>query len=517
MNPRTPTPSLRRTSPLVLLVVGVLIGALLTAVGRQPEPAEQVATGTTPGRPGTATTVVGPTGEVVLDADGAHVPGVDAGGDGAAATGADPATGDPGAPSGPGGEGGAGPAHAAGACDATQEPGVQGVNDTTLKVGFAVPDLGVLAALIEVGDIQEYTRSLIAALEAEGHFPVCGRTVEPVFRTYNVLDPAESRSACVGFADQDKVFAVMALFAFTAADCVAREKGLFMFDAGQALTEPMYAATPLLFAAQPPIERQLRAYSSWVVQDGIAPGKKTGLYYVRNGPGGTAPPGEAIEGNLIAELERLGHPIDVVVATDGCGAYACPDPNDNLALQRFQSQGVEVVYMMNYKSTIIQRAEAQGYRPQWVLLGTAMASDATTGEVPPQNFDGALGLLFEHVGEELAGIPPSAEEEQCFARWESQGGARPEQRDSAVGQSLRQVCDQIELLARALTGAGANLTPQAMVAGMESVRDAKMAYQATLSFVPGKHWGSSENLVVRWYAECECWRSTGGFRPLFGR
>lgn len=517
MNPQPTKPSLRRTSPLVVLVVGMLIGALLTAVGRQPSAPEQLATGSASGRSGTATTIVGPTGEVVLDADGAPVPGAAPGRGGAAPAGADPSAGDPDAAAGSGGEPGASPAPAAGPCDAARGPGVQGVTDTTVKIGFAVPDLGVLAALVDVGDIEQYTRSLIAALEAEGRFPVCGREIQPVFRTYNVLDPAESRSACVGFADQDEVFAVMALFAFTAAECVAREKGLFMFDAGQALTEPMYAATPLLFAAQPPIERQLRAYSSWVVQDGVAPGKKTGLYYVRNGPGGSAPPGEAIEGNLIAELKRLGHPIDVVVATDGCGAYACPDPNDNLALQRFQSQGVEVVYMMNYKSTIIQRAEAQGYRPQWVLLGTAMASDATTGEVPARNFDGALGLLFEHVGEELAGVPPSAEEEQCFARWESQGGTRPPQRDSAVGQSLRQVCDQVELLARALTGAGGNLTPQTMASGMETVRDARMAYQATLSFVPGKHWGSSENLVVRWHADCTCWRAAGGFRPLFGR
>lgn len=524
MTPAPTPPTLRRTSPLVTLVVGLLIGALLTAVARQPGPAEQVATAGTADRPGSGATIVRPDGEVAVDADGTPVPGVEVGDGGTGSPGGPSpvAPGGPGSPAAPDGTGGdagpsAGPVAAAGACDAAQKPGIRGVTDTTVKIGFAVPDLGVLAALVDVGDIQGYTRSLIAALEAEGRFPVCGRNIEPVFRTYNVLDPAESRSACVGFADQDKVFAVMALFAFSAADCVAREKGLFMFDAGQALTEPMYAATPLLFAAQPPIERQLRAYSSWVVQDGIAPGKKTGLYYVRNGPGGSAPPGEAIEKNLIAELKRLGHPIDVVVATDGCGAYACPDPNDNLALQRFQSQGVEVVYMMNYKASIIQRAEAQRYRQQWVLLGTAMASDATTGDVPAQNFDGALGLLFEHVGEELAGVPPSAEEQQCFARFTSQGGRPAAKRDSAAGQSLRQVCDQVELLARALTGAGGNLTPQTMAAGMETVRNARMAYQATLSFVPGKHWGSSENLVVRWHGDCACWKAAGGFRPLFGR
>ena len=356
---------------------------------------------------------------------------------------------------------------------------------------------------------------MLASYEAEGQLPICGRRIDPVFRTYDVLNPAQSRAACVGFADEDHVFGVMALFAFSAADCVSREKGLFMFDAGQALTEPSYAASNLLFAAQPPIERQLRAFASWVVESGIAPGRRTGVYYVRNGPGGSAPPGEAVESSLIDELERLGHPVDVVVATDGCGAYACPDPNDGLALQRFQTEGVEVVYMMNYKATIIQRAEVQGYRPQWVLLGTAMASDATTGDVPA-SFDGAAGLLFEHVGEELAGVAPSVEEAQCFARWESQGNARPASRDAATGQSLRQVCDEIDILARALAGAGGNLTPQTMVAGMETISGVPMAYQATLAFIPGKHWGSSQNLVVGWHADCGCWRSNGGFTPLYG-
>ena len=514
MNDLRNSAAIRRANPVVMLVVGALIGAMLAAIGRQPPVSTDVATGQTGSASATTVATAGPDG--VADPGSPEASAGGTGGVAAGAGGAGTPSGTGGqTPVGGGGEGGVTPT--AEACAAVQQPGVQGVTEDKIKIGFAVPDLGVLAALIEVGDIEKYTRDVLTSLEAEGRLPVCGRSIDPVFRTYDVLDPAQSRSACAGFADEDKVFAVMALFAFAAADCVAIEKGLVMFDAGQALTEPSYAKTPLLFAAQPPIERQLRAYSSWVVEDGIAPGKKTGVYYVRNGPGGSAPPGDAVEKNLIAELKRLGHPVDVVVATDGCGAYACADPNDNLALQRFQSEGVEVVYMMNYKATLIQRAEAQGYRPRWVLLGTAMASDATTGNVPPANFDGSLGMLFEHVGEELAGVPLSAEEQRCWGWWESQGNERPPSRDAATGQSLRQVCDQLDILTRALAGAGGNLTSQTMVTGMEGIRDLPMAYQATLSFLPGKHWGAASNLIVRWHADCECWKATGGFRPLYGR
>jgi hypothetical protein len=481
-----------------MLAVGLAVGALAAAIAFDPAPDAPVRAGASASADASSTTLAaGPVPEGTAPGPAGEAAG------GPAATVAT----DPGATTA---------TTAADPCAAVQARAVQGVTPTTIRIGFAVPDLGVLAALVNVGDIKGFTRGILATYRAQGKLPICGRDIEPVFRTYDVLNPATSRAACVAFADQDKVFAVFSLFAFSAADCVTREKHLFLFDAGQSLTEPAYAASPLLFAAQPPIERQLRAYSSWLVQTGQIDGKKLGVYYVRTGPGGSAPPGRAVERNLIDELKRLGHPIAEVVATDGCGSFGCSDPNDSLAIQRFRSAGVQVVLLMNYKASIISTANQQGYRPHWALLGTAMASDATTGDVPP-SFDGARGLLFEHVGEQAAGVPASAAEQRCSAFWRAAGGRPPGNRDVAEGQSLRQVCDQIEILTRALAAAGHNLDPAALARGMESIQALPMAYQSDLSFAPGKHYGSSTNLDVRWSKACSCWRSSGPFAPLYGR
>lgn len=497
--PRPPRAALRRSNPIFLLAIGAAFGALLAAIAF--DPGEGTELSTTRGAAAPTTLPELEPGATVLT-DTSEGP--------AAADGRGPQTG--------AGTGGAPGATAAGGdlCAAVQARDVQGVSPEKIRIGFAVPDLGALALLVDIGDIEDFTLRLLAAYRSQGKLPVCGRDIEPVFRTYDVLNPATSRAACVRLADEDRVFAVMSLFAFSAADCVTREKGLLLYDAGQSLTEPAYAASPLLFAAQPPIERQLRAYAAWVVRSGQIAGKKTGLYYVRNGPGGTAPPGRAVERALIAELKALGHPIAEVVATDGCGTFGCVDPNDDLAIQRFRSAGVEVVLLMNYKASIIQRSDQQGFRPGWALLGTAMASDATTGEVPA-SFDGARGLLFEHVGEQAAGIGPSAEEQRCHADLRAGGGATDGNRDSAAGQALRQVCDQIELLVRALTATGGNLDHQTLARGMETIRDLPMAYQADLTFRPDKHYGASTNLDVRWNKDCTCWRATGPFSPLFGR
>src|SRR5947207_13450937 len=95
--------------------------------------------------------------------------------------------------------------------------------------------------------------------------PICGRDIAPVYRKFDVLDPSQSRAACVGFADEDKVFAVVTLFGFSGAECVTVEKKLFLLDAGNALTEPDYRASPLLFWEDAPLEPTKDAMTSWSI------------------------------------------------------------------------------------------------------------------------------------------------------------------------------------------------------------------------------------------------------------
>jgi hypothetical protein len=503
---------LRRANPLLMIAIGALLGASVTAIGHDPgkgDPVSARTDATSGAASATDGTGVEP-GEAALPDAGATSPAGSgtATGSGAVASGSPAAGGRSAASSGP-----------ADACGAAKSSGVQGVTDTAIRIGFGVPDLSVFAAAgeaIDPGDIPKEINAILDGMRKDKRLPICGRDIQPFFRKYNVLQPEESRSACVGFTEQDKVFAVVTLYGFSAPDCVSREHRTFLLDSGNAVYDATYINNPLLFTTDPSIDALIRNQAHWLVKDGLLTGKKIGVYYNKQGAGGAIPPGRAVEQNFLDQLKKLGHPADVVVVTDRpalAAGQSGPDPNDKLAIQRFKQEGVQLVAA--YTGDLVTEAKLQGYKPQWTLFGTAQASDAVSSTRDTEYFDKALGILFDHVGEAAAGVPASPLEQRCFNYWTAAGGKLPKSRDYALGQTLREICDMSDLFTRALTAVGNNLTTPNMVAGMESIKSAPMAYYTPQTFGPGKHWGGSQHVIEQYHGDCKCWKTTGPFRPLF--
>ena len=529
--------ALRRSNPFVMLAVGVLVGGLLVALTKSPTNST-VATGGGP--------AVGQSSGQTLSGSG----GGSAGGAGAAGTGGSTsgsvsggAAGGPGSsgagqvstggtvPSGSGAasvsSGGSGAASGGGAaggatvstdgCAGLSASGVQGVTAKSIKIGFALPDLGVLAAAVNIGNPQADINAALQGLRKEGRLPVCGRDIVPVYQTFNVLDPSQSRAACDTFTDQDHVFAVVALFAFAASECVTEEKKTFLLDAGQTETLSEMATTPLLFTSDPPIDAQIRDFAYWAAESGRLNGKSIGVYYNQNGPGGTAPPGQYIQQDLIDTLAKLGHPVkDVVVSTtaENSSAPTAADPTDTVAVEKFKADGIQVVFPMEDSANFFQQAQAQNYHAQWLVFSSAMASDATTNTYP-NSLDGALGLLWEQVGAAQSGIPPDAQTQLCERWYTEAGNGSPPQRDSAAELTLRESCDPLDLLVRALQAAANNLNYSTLISGMFTIASVPQAYYANQTFRPGKQWGAAQNVVEQWHASCTCWKFAQPFTPLY--
>ncbi|MGH2820079.1 MAG: ABC transporter substrate-binding protein, partial [Actinomycetota bacterium] len=369
----------------------------------------------------------------------------------------------------------------------------------------------VFGEQVDPGDMRAHIEAILAGMRRDGRLPVCGRDIQPVFREYIVPNEASSRSVCTGFIDEDQVFAVVALFSFGAQDCVAIEKKTPLFDLFA--SEENLARTPYLFGMSAPPEVAWRSVAHWLVETGVVKGKKIGVYHSTES--------DVVPDNLIATLKKLGHPVDVVVTTDTPGGSTVADPNDGVAIQRFKAEGVTLAIPADGGGNFYRQAETQDYHPQWAVQGVAQASDATTGNYPPDIFDGALALLFEHVGEEKAGIPMSAEEQVCYRYWEEASGERPGEqwkRDWGKGQTIRESCDQINLFTLALARVGNNpLTRDTFVLGVETIRDVPLAYYGDAVVTPDKHYMTSKNVQQRYFKKCACWHSSNKWVPLYAQ
>jgi hypothetical protein len=524
MNEPDVVATLRRANPVFTLVVGVVIGALLVAISHDPRPGTDEALAGVRSAGSGGGVSAGSAGAVDAAPTDAGAPAAaETGGPGSGGgTGAAPATARPmngGATNGDVGAGASPGATTTTGCAGAFPKGVQGVTDKAVKIGFALPDLGVLAAAVPIGDQRAHVEAILAGMRKAKLLPVCGRDIAPVYRKYDVLDPAQSRAACVGFGDEDRVFGVVSLFGFSGAECVTVEKRLVLLDSGDALRESQYQASPLLFSENPPIDPSMRAMAYWAIRSGVLNGKKIGVYYNTHGPGGTTPPGDIVKRELIDVLTRAGHKPEVVVASDtslSAANVSQGDPNDSVAVQRFKAAGVQVVFPMNWVSNFFRQAELQGFKAQWIGYGVAMVSDATTNTFPPNTFDGALGLAFAHTGEDASNAPLTAQQKTCLGYWTAAGN-RDLRRDDTEAMTIREACDPIDLIVRALRVAGNELTHARFVASMETIRDVPMAYYADQTFGPGKHYGAGTNVPQRWSAGCTCWRLAGPWSPLYTR
>jgi len=505
--------ALRRANPLLMLVVGVLVGAMLVAIAKQPAKGNAAASGAlNGGGSSTQTTTAGGVAAGTGTGTGTGT-GAGTGLAGEAGTG-----GSGGAAAASGSSGGGGGASTASNCSGIDSSGVQGVTKTTIKIGFALPSLGVLAAAVNIGNPQSDINAALAGMRKVGRLPVCGRDIAPDFQTFNVLDPSQSRAACDNFA-QNGDFAVISLFAFSAASCVTQENHMFLLDQGTADTLADFAATPLLFTTDPPIDSELRDAAYWAVKTGIVDGKTIGVYSNQNGPGGPDPASALVQQNLVDVLAQLGHPVKDVIVSNTSLSSSTPtaaDPNDTTAVEKFKADNIQVVFPLEFSQNFMNQAEAQGYHPQWAVYSTGMASDATTSTYP-SSLDGALGLLWEQVGEVASGIPPTPQAQACFGYYTAAGNGAPPGPDTAAGQTLREACDPVDLLVRALAAAGNDLTSSTLVAGMQTVQNVPESYYSPQTFLPAKHWGASQNVAVQWHASCSCWKMAGPFVPLYSQ
>lgn len=504
-----------RSGTLFGLVTGLILGVLL-AVLVIPERQEtrEIATGTgTQPTAGAAAPSSGAGGEAV--GGGGQRGASSAGGPAAPAGSISGGSGEPVAPGGPPPTTPTGSAQSA----ATPTGPVRGVADNKMRIGIAVPDLRAIAALgpgYDQGDLQGHAAALLESLKREKVIPVHGRDVEFAYRSYNILDANAQRAACVGLVQDEKVFAVVAIHDFAVgSECVAREFQTLLITTDAPTndgSDAAYRRAPLMFTLQMSLSRLVRNWPHWANERGLLRGKRIGLYY-----GSDQASRRLVEQELMGELAKLGQKPVAQITTD---QPATGGPQDTVAVQRFRTAGVDLAMLLVSSiaaTNFMQQADAQGYRPLYIDNDLAFATtDTAAGTKPVSQYGGTFAMTGMRFGEWKSGRGIPAPATTCQRR-AAIGGRRvdPNERD-AEWIAMNQLCDEVDVLLRALQTAGRGVSTSSVLAALESsIKDVQMGIHANVTFAPGKHHGVDQQRTIQFNGSCRCWKVVTDFGPLF--
>jgi hypothetical protein len=394
---------------------------------------------------------------------------------------------------------------------------VPGVSATKIRIGVGIPDLGAVAALgpnYDDGDVQAQMNAVLKMWHEKHLVPINGRDIEFVYRSYDITQPDAQTAACVGWAQDDDVFAVITVNNFwSGAECLAGKYKVPLIVNDIYQDYAIKNSAPYLFSIPYSLDQLLRNWVHFAVSKGLLTKKtRIGLYY-GNGTGGKP----AVEGAFQQELAKLGFGNQVVarVTTDNYSTGGAEDP---VAAQQFAAKQVDLALLLvsainqtNFQNT----ATTLGYHPTYLGSDWLFTTNDTAAETfLPAQYDGTLALTSYRFGEESAGYPADPVAAACAANYTAHGGPQEDYKAKpAEWMSLQQGCDVARLILAALTAMGPNLTRLGVVAALENLPTQHMGIYSDLKWSPTDHTGTTAYRALTWKGSCTCWTASGAFAP----
>lgn len=391
----------------------------------------------------------------------------------------------------------------------------RGVTGDTIKIGIAMPDLGSLATLskaFDLGDIERQIRAVVEGWRDDGSVPVHGRDLELVFRGFNILSADQQIGICNAFTRDDDVFAVVGLRFFdTGGECVGAEKQTPVITLEGAFDSVYQRTHPYLFTVRYSNTTMFRNWAHWAHERGALEGRRIGVYYESELE-------DQVEEVLEPELAELGYELTQKIDA-GTGEGVGGGSQDAVAVQRFKSAGVEVLFSMTGASqltSVMGQADSLDYRPTFLSteFGDHTSDPASIIFIPGQ-YDGTEAMTGRRVGRR--GEEPHERKVECVENYErySDQDIPIEIPESARLENVLLGCDVMSVLLLGLEHAGEELTHETFVAGLEAIEEAEMAAHGSVSYSSRRHDGATEQKTAEWSAECKCWEALTEFQPLW--
>ena len=386
-----------------------------------------------------------------------------------------------------------------------------GVTASTINIGLSYPDLAALAKTglvkIDNGDYEGMGTALVDDINKHGG--VGGRQLKLFFGKYSVLDPTAQLAACSKLTQDDKVFMILGGFIGDNNLCATQQHStgvIFGYGAGfNQITLAKARAPFTTFEASD--ERSTEALVKILSQQGSLKGKTIGVY-------GTLSAAKPLIDLTVKDLKDAGYSVKDTAINDAPSSDSQAfNAQDKVIGSRFKNEGIDLVF--------VQVTVPPG--SNWDLVGFHPAMyTPQTSLVMSGAFTNPYGK-FPVVGALQASADPSlgyntAAMKHCRDVYKAATGKvirlRPRSRQqgkSSGFQGMSTTCAALQMFVAGANAAGADLTPEKWLKGLESVGKIELAAAPEASFGPGKPDGQDSFQLVKFNP---AWTPTSGVQQF---
>jgi hypothetical protein len=387
--------------------------------------------------------------------------------------------------------------------EATAEPTLtasyRGVTEDSIKIGVVLFDLDAILDLgvdVGYGDQTQHIQIAIDELNASGG--ILGRMIEPVYRTISPVDTTQSDAVCIELTEDEEVFLTIGVLRPSEnVFCYTQFADTPFIGALNSLTDAVFdeSLVPMIFPGTRP-SRSDEALLLTMEQDGVIEGGIIGVH------GSDTDRLDRLEAGL---LERGAAEVVKSVETASEADQLALAAELDVVVQRYQADGVTTAINTEDNVAYLAAFNRNGYG---VPLYT-FSPDVQLEIIYDQGATDAELMLVTRVGVASAadlyrdGHGPTVD---CIDRWNE---ARPDELavPNAPEGELQNfgviivACEYIDILTRAATAAGPDLTVESFTAALDDVGAFEMAGSRFSSLASTKWDANDTAAIFRWNDE----------------
>ncbi len=374
----------------------------------------------------------------------------------------------------------------------------RGVTESSIKVGIAVPDFDALqtAGVANYqGDAEIAFQPFIDVINEEGG--IFGRQIEPVYITFDFVDPITQESACTQFVEDHQVFIVLYGLLGESNLCLTDQNDTMVMTRSFQTTELRdRSGETLWLQLNARDDARMQILGDAAAESGRLENKTVGIV-----SRGTESDGPALQDSLES------HGIDVVLLqTTAAGNDPVASDNElEIFAEQFISEGVDFVFDLRGGDDAAEVFARVGFTPEF---GSKTLGPSVDGVTDRSVLDGAIGVgelneqsMFEKPEfqascmDVVRAANPELEEEMSFL---------PTGDEQAAGQPswlnpIMIACDQTMLLQLLGEIAGADLTNDTFRAALDELGPVELHGYGQASFNSASKWDGLDEFYVQQY------------------
>jgi ABC-type branched-subunit amino acid transport system substrate-binding protein len=394
----------------------------------------------------------------------------------------------------------------------------QGITEDTIKIGVPVianaqAVAGLLgAANINPGDNGLETRAMVADINARGG--IHGRKIEVDYFAVDFGNPssveANVLAACNHFADDSKVFAIlMVINPPTSFVSCAAQKGLIIINGSLSPLDDEVIAEASPWYYSPTLVSQSRIWKPLFDSVGkrgiIKPGDKVAVFALDE-----LPFTRVADKVVIPELKARGY--DVV-------AYerVISEASIQNAVLRFRQSGATHVVFVQASGVadllFMRQAEAQKFRPTYLMTSYDVPGYLLEGNVPQPQVEGIQGIGWEPIADVQPDREPLRPQEvRCFDLLTKGGEPQSKRQDFLTAEFM---CDLVFSFQAITEAAGPQLSTVSFRSGFHAVGTSyEPVTSLSVDLSRGRVDGVSTFRPTGYSADCSCLRYLGPEEPM---